>query len=122
MSAFVHWFEIPVTDFDRAVAFYQQVFQLQLRQEDCMGERNAVFTLPDGSSHGSLLHSPRLQPAAQGCRLYLDGSPDVATLLQRVRAAGGEVVLDKMALPDGMGHIAQFADPDGNIIGIHTES
>ncbi|WP_174873016.1 VOC family protein [Vogesella oryzae] len=120
MSPFVHWFEIPVTDFARAVTFYQQVFQLQLRLEHFMGEQNAVFTLADGSSHGSLLHSPRLQAAAQGCRLYLDGGADLAALLARVAPAGGQVLMEKTALPDGMGDIGQFADPDGNIIGVHS--
>ncbi|MEQ6289914.1 VOC family protein [Vogesella sp. GCM10023246] len=121
MSPFVHWFEIPVTDFDRAVAFYQQVFHVELRLEDAMGERMAIFTRPDGSSHGCLMASPRLQASPHGCRLYLDGSPDVATVLARARAAGGQVLLEKMALPDGNGDIGQFADPDGNIIGLHTE-
>lgn len=121
MSPFVHWFEIPVTDFERAVAFYQQVFQLQLRREEAMGEHMAIFTRPDGSSHGCLMASPRLQPSSHGCLLYLDGGPDVAQLLARARAAGGQVVLEKMALPDGNGDIGQFADPDGNIIGLHTE-
>ncbi|WP_157725029.1 VOC family protein [Vogesella sp. LIG4] len=120
MSPFVHWFEIPVTDFERAVAFYQQVFATTLRCRDFMGERNAVFTQADGSSQGCLLASPRLRPAAQGCRLYLDGGADVATLLARVPAAGGQVVLEKTALPEGLGHIGQFADPDGNIIGVHS--
>ena len=78
MNNMIHWFEIPATDFDRAVAFYQQVFHVELKVEHFMDDRIAVF--PDSS--GCIMASPRLQPAAQGTRIYLDGSPGVSTLLQ----------------------------------------
>ncbi len=117
MNNMIHWFEIPATDFDRAVAFYQQVFHVELKVEDFMADRIAVF--PDSS--GCIMASPRLQPAAQGSRIYLDGSPDIDTVLSRVTAAGGQVLLPAMALPDGNGSIGLFADSEGNVVGLHTE-
>lgn len=117
MSSMIHWFEIPATDFDRAVAFYQQVFHVELKVEHFMDDRIAVF--PDSS--GCIMASPRLQPAAQGTRIYLDGSPGVSTLLHRATQHGGQVLLPEMSLPDGNGQIGLFADSEGNIIGLHTE-
>ncbi len=117
MSKMIHWFEIPATDFDRAVAFYQQVFHVELKVEHLMDERIAVF--PDSS--GCIMASPRLQPAAHGTRIYLDGSPDVSTVLTRASRHGGRMVLPEMSLPDGNGQIGLFTDSEGNIIGLHTE-
>lgn len=117
MRHFIHWFELPATDFDRAVRFYQHVFHVELKVEDFMADRIAVF--PDGS--GCVMASPRLQPAAQGSRIYLDGSPDIDTVLARVTAAGGQVLLPAMVLPDGNGSIGLFADSEGNVVGLHTE-
>lgn len=117
MRHFIHWFELPATDFDRAVRFYQQVFHVELKVEHFMADRIAVF--PDSS--GCVMASSRLQPATQGTRVYLDGSPDVDTVLARVAAAGGQVLLPAMALPDGNGCIGLFADSEGNVVGLHTE-
>jgi len=117
MSNMIHWFELPASDFDRAVRFYQHVFHVELKVEDFMADRIAVF--PDSS--GCVMASPRLQPAGQGTRVYLDGSPDIDTVLARVSAAGGQVLLPAMALPDGNGCIGLFADSEGNVVGLHTE-
>jgi predicted enzyme related to lactoylglutathione lyase len=117
MHTMIHWFDIPATDFDRAVAFYQQVFHVELKEEHVMADRIAVF--PDSS--GCIMASPRLHPAANGTRIYLDGSPDVSTVLARAAQHGGQIVLPEMSLPDGHGQIGLFADSEGNIIGLHTE-
>ena len=39
----VSWFEIPSSDFDRAVTFYETIFGQELRQGDFMGTPTAVF-------------------------------------------------------------------------------
>jgi len=117
MPGTIHWFEIPASDFDRAVQFYQQVFHVELRVEHFMDDRIAVF--PDSS--GCIMASPRLQAAATGTRIYLDGSPDVSTVLARAAQHGGRIVLPEMSLPDGNGQIGLFADSEGNTIGLHTE-
>ena len=92
MRHFIHWFELPATDFDRAVRFYQQVFHVELKVEHFMADRIAVF--PDSS--GCVMASSRLQPATQGTRVYLDGSPDVDTVLARV-AAAAEILCPRYA-------------------------
>lgn len=120
MTPFVHWFEIPATDFDRAVRFYQTVFHVELKVEDLMDDRIAVFCL--GDEHpGCIMQSNRLQPAANGSRIYLDGGPDMDALLARIEPAGGQIVLPRMSLPDGNGDIALFGDSEGNVIGLHVQ-
>ena len=51
---------------------------------------------------GALTHAPNLKPAADGSVIYLR-TQRLDETLERVTRAGGRVVLDKTALPDGMG-------------------
>ncbi|KMJ52111.1 hypothetical protein ACG97_15165 [Vogesella sp. EB] len=119
MSAFVHWFEIPATDFERAVAFYRQTFHVELHVEPFMGEQIAVFRTAGGEHPGCIMTSPRLQPGSAGSRVYLDGGPDLDALLARIQAAGGVILQPRLTLPDGNGDIALFQDSEGNHIGLH---
>src|ERR1700757_2306393 len=43
-----------------------------------------------------------------------------AAELPRVPKAGGEVLLPRTALPDGMGYFAQIRDTEGNRVGLHA--
>ena len=115
----IHWFEIPAANFDRAVAFYQQVFQLQLKLEFCLVSQEKIAVFPDSS--GCIMASPRLPAAGQGCRIKLDGGPDLAATLERVKMAGGKVLQAITTLEDGNGDIALLEDSEGNIIGLHLE-
>lgn len=119
MSAFVHWFEIPATDFERAVAFYRQTFHVELHVEPFMGEQIAVFRTAGGEHPGCIMASPRLQAGSAGTRVYLDGGPDMDALLMRIQAAGGVILQPRLTLPDGNGDIALFQDSEGNHIGLH---
>ncbi|KMN31524.1 MULTISPECIES: VOC family protein [Chromobacterium] len=120
MSPVLHWFEIPVLQFERAVAFYQQVLQLELHEESFDNHRMALFPQADGSCGGALLHSPQARPHVDGVRIYLDGGADLDATLERVKTAGGIVVQPKTALPETWGQIALFSDLDGNLIGLHS--
>jgi len=41
-------------------------------------------------------------------------------VLARVAAAGGKIAMPRLALPPGLGFIAQITDLDGNRIGLHA--
>ena len=123
MSHAINWFEIPVTDLDRAVAFYATVTGRQLQRMDfgLPGQTEAVFETADRSERtGSLVQSPQSQPSVLGPLLYLNVEDDLDDCLKRVTAAGGSVALGKTALPPGMGSFAQILDTEGNRVGLHS--
>ncbi|WP_114153151.1 VOC family protein [Chromobacterium haemolyticum] len=120
MSPVLHWFEIPVIQFERAVAFYQQVLQVALHEESFDNARMALFPKTDDSCGGALLSSPQARPHVDGVRVYLDGGADLDATLERVKTAGGIVVQPKTRLPETWGHIALFSDLEGNLIGLHS--
>jgi predicted enzyme related to lactoylglutathione lyase len=42
MRKLISWFDIPTSNFNRAVKFYQNVFDLMLNIVDCGGEKMAI--------------------------------------------------------------------------------
>ena len=113
------WFEIPTRDLDRAVRFFETVLQTRLRRE-AMGPVNmAVFPHDDKAPSGALAQGDGFSPSGQGTVVYLH-LDDVRPVLERVKAAGGEVRVPVTALPEGMGFFARFADPEGNVVGLFS--
>lgn len=117
----LNWFEIPTSDLARAIAFYGHVFGCELKQEK-MGETEmAVFpyAFKEGIG-GALVHHPAMKPGAQGTVVYLNAGEDLAPVLERIAAAGGQVVMPRTVLPQDIGSIALFKDCEGNVVGLHS--
>jgi uncharacterized protein len=118
MSVNAVWFEIPSVNFERAVKFYEAVFEVSLQREN-IGGAMAMFPVSPEQAGGAIVEAqPGYAPSATG--IYLNGGADLAPLLARVTGAGGKVVLPKTALPPGMGHFAHFLDTEGNRVGLHS--
>ena len=69
----VGWFEIPVSDMDRARTFYEHVFDVKL-EEHRMGEGlMAWFPMKQGETGaaGSLVKGKGYQPSPEGVLVYL---------------------------------------------------
>ncbi len=119
----LNWFEIPVADLDRAQAFYEALLDASLKRE-AMGPETtlAVFPYAQGAGVGGCLfagtHAPA--PSDDGTVVYLDASPSLDTVLARVDAAGGRIVVPRTELPAGMGAFAQIVDSEGNRVGLHA--
>ena len=117
----LNWFEIPVTDIDRATKFYETVFDLQLERMEMMGMKMAMFpsTRGSGKANGALAQSEMHKPSMEGCIVYLNTNPDLNAALGLVEKAGGRVLMPKTGI-GGNGFMAFFADPEGNRIGLHS--
>jgi predicted enzyme related to lactoylglutathione lyase len=115
----VAWFEIPVNDLDRALAFYEEVLQIRLERRIIDGHGMAVFTGPEGGI-GALAHGESYVPSLDGCRLYFD-VPDVSRTLDRAVAAGGRVLYPVTEVEPGI-TVAEFADSEGNRIALSARA
>jgi len=115
------WFEIPAADFDRAVGFYEKVFDTQLISHDMMGARLAVFPYERPAMSGCIMQGGDTnKPGESGCLIYLVTKGALDGPLSRVVPAGGKVDTPRTALPEGMGFIAHFIDSEGNRVGLHS--
>ncbi len=120
MASAINWFDIPVTDMNRAKAFYSALLGSELTiAED---EQGMMATLPyqDGVS-GALMQGDDYTPSRQGSIIYLNGGDDLSVPLGKVEAAGGKVLTDKLSIGEN-GFIAFFLDTEGNRVGLHSMS
>jgi len=125
MAHALNWFEIPVSDMDRAVRFYETLTGQRLKREAFGGPGQELAVFPadnDADVHGALFKSPALQPAAQGTLVYLNAGDTLAPWIARAEAAGGRIVQPRVTLPDGMGCFAHIIDSEGNRVGIHAQA
>ena len=117
----VNWFEIPVADFARAVAFYERILATRLALDSSFpGMRMAIFPYQQPGVGGCLFEFAQARPHADGVRIYLNGGDDLGPVLDRVVAAGGQIVMAKTFLRQDIGYIGMFSDSEGNIVGLHS--
>lgn len=122
MQTPIAWFEIPTASLERAIAFYESVFTISLRRENCGGGEMAIFPHECPAPGGALVAMPQLQPRDNGTLIYLDGGADLNVVLARILAAGGQVVMEKTDIGKDIGHIALFIDSEGNTVGLYSKN
>jgi predicted enzyme related to lactoylglutathione lyase len=119
----ISWFEIPSVDLDRAQKFYETIFDLQLIVMDMPNIKMRMFPLDDMMGVGGAVvdsggfHKPS---ATDGPLIYLNGNPDVQHILDKVTAAGGQIIVPKTEISPEYGFMAVFIDTEGNRIGLHS--
>lgn len=123
MSATRHalnWFEIPVTDYARAKAFYEAVLGLPIQTMEMGGTTMGMLSTDPEAVGGALVQGEGAVPSTQGTLVYLNGGDDLAAMLGRVEAAGGQVAVPKTEIGAGFGFFAHFIDTEGNKLGLHS--
>jgi uncharacterized protein len=118
----VNWVEIPVLNFDRAKSFYSKIYDYEM-PEMMMGPLRMGFLLFDQEKQAvgaAIVQGETYIPSAQGVRVYLNGGSDLNTVLNRVLAAGGKIILPKTTINAELGYMAIFLDPEGNQIHLHS--
>ncbi len=123
MKNAVNWFEIPVTDYQRAKTFYQAILGVAITDMP-MPEENVEYGLfPHDQENmgvgGAIMKMDKMIPSKDGSTVYLNGGNDLNVALNKVVAAGGEVFIPKMAIGEN-GFIAQFIDTEGNRVALHS--
>ena len=120
----VGWFEIPVTDMDRAKRFYEAVFEVEISIHDLGGLVMGWFPYEEGVKgiSGSLVKHEMYRPSDFAGPLVYFSSRDVSIELARVEQAGGEVMRPKTEVGGGFGFMGLIKDTEGNRIGLHSRS
>ena len=118
----LNWFEISVSDMNRAKKFYESVFDIKMQEQEMMGMKMAFFPAEDmnGKVSGGLVQGPMHKPSADGSKVYLNGNPDLSHALGKIEKAGGKIVMPKTKISDEIGHMAYFVDSEGNNVALHS--
>ena len=112
------WFEIPATDFGRAVRFYETLFATPLVHTSDFPNM-AVFPYERPGVSGCVAYGDGHRPCADGTVVYLNCEGRIDQILSRLEAAGGRIVESKNLIPN-IGWVAQIRDSEGNRIGLHA--
>ena len=123
----LNWFEIPVTDFERAKKFYETLFNYQM-PENQMGDARMGFLLFDFQNAkvgGAIVHYPGFYTSqSNGTMVYLNCEPDLQIVLDRVETAGGKTLQAKkeISTEQKLGFFALILDSEGNRVALHSMS
>ncbi|HEY9007181.1 VOC family protein [Ohtaekwangia sp.] len=118
----ITWFEIPVSDFDRAKKFYSAIYDYQM-PETMVGPTRMGFFLYEQKEQrvgGAICFGKGYTPTTEGARVYLNGGSDLSMVLDRVEQAGGKVILPKTLIAPEHGYYALFHDTEGNLLALHS--
>lgn len=119
----VSWFEIPATDLARAQKFYEAIFDISMIAMDFPNIKMRLFPLEDQMGVGGAVcdsggfHKPS---ATDGPLIYLNANPDVQNILDKVEAAGGNILVPKTEISPEHGYMAVILDTEGNRIALHA--
>lgn len=113
----VVWSEIPVTDLKKASVFYGAATGMDMVHDE-NGPNPIVFLSGDRGVAGHLYEG---KPSGDGTgpTVHLAAEGDLDAIKARVWDAGGKVLSDPIAIPDG--RFIYCLDPDGNSIGLFEE-
>jgi uncharacterized protein len=117
----INWFEIPVSDFERAKAFYEAIFLIEMQQSGLDDYKMAFFPNNGGVS-GAICYGESYIPSGVGSLVYLNASPDLNAVLERVTEHGGRILVPKSQVGEGLGCYAFIVDTEGNRIALQSES
>lgn len=118
----IGWFDLYVSNMERAVVFYEQVLELKLEvMGDPTGETQ-MMSFPGAinlsGASGALVKSAHASPGIGGTMIYFNVE-DCAVAASRVAAAGGQIIRPKFSIGQ-FGWVALCQDTEGNIFGLNS--
>lgn len=118
---YVSWFEIPATDFQQAVHFYNNIFGIEMEQNITEANAMAYFPVTSGIG-GAIIAGPGSIPSDIGPLIYLNGGNDLNNVLNKVEDNGGRIVMPKTLISKDAGYFAIFIDSQGNKLALHSNN
>lgn len=113
----VVYFEIPVKNIERAVAFYKAVFNFEFLKENIDNNEMALFPFVNDNSgiSGALAKGEIYQPTKNGVVIYFH-TEDIDETMKLATSNGGKILYPKT--DNGIGLVAEFEDTEGNRIAL----
>lgn len=120
----LNWFEIAVSDIDRAQKFYEVVFDISMERSDMEQMQMAFFPFDptSGKATGAIVQSTMHLPSQEGVIIYLNANPNLEIALAKIEGAGGKVLIPKTQITEEHGYMAFFTDTEGNKLALHSQA
>jgi predicted enzyme related to lactoylglutathione lyase len=122
MKNAINWFEITVSNYERAKKFYAEIMGVEITDHH-MDDKNIKYGIfpydMENGVGGALMQMEGMNPSMDGATIYLNGGDDLSTSLTKVENAGGKILIPKTSIGED-GFFAQFSDTEGNRIALHS--
>jgi uncharacterized protein len=116
----VGWFDIHVSNMERAKKFYETVFNLQLIDLPIEWGKQSLFpsNYEGFNISGALVENKDMIAGGNNTVVYFV-TDECITEEAKVENAGGKIVRSKMAIGE-FGFVSIIIDTEGNTIGLHS--
>lgn len=122
MENLINWFEIPATDFSRAVSFYKAILGSDIKETKMFGTKMGFFPTDGANVSGAIVQGKGYNPSSDGVIAYLNGGNDLQNVLDKVENNNGKVIVPKTQISPEMGYFGMFIDTEGNKMAVHSIS
>ena len=120
MKSYVAIFEIPATDMERAVSFYQEILGITIERMEFPGMEMGLLPYEDQMVTAVIMKGEGYEPSASGVTIYMNAGEDLQVVLDKVETNGGKILMPKTPHADESGFFALLLDSEGNKIGLHS--
>jgi len=120
MQNLINWFEIPATNFNRAVSFYKAILDLKIEEAEMFGSKMGFFPTDGKNVSGAIVQGEDYKPSTDGVVAYLNGGNDLQDILNKVENNKGQVIVPKTQISPEMGYFGMFIDTEGNKMAVHS--
>ncbi len=118
----VGWFEIPVTDMEKAKKFYEEVLDIYSQVQDFHITEMGWFPFSETKpwAAGFLIKNEAYQASEEKGVLIHFSSADISTQSKKVLKAGRKVLQAKTLIAEDAGFMGLFVDSERNRIALNT--
>lgn len=120
MKNLINWFEIPATDFKRAVSFYTTILELDIKESEIFGSKMGFFPTDGTNVSGAIVQGEGYKPSTEGVLAYLNGGLDLQIILDKIEPSNGKIIVPKTQISTEMGYFGMFIDSEGNKMAVHS--
>ncbi len=118
----VGWFDIYVSNLDRAKKFYEMVFNTELVDLPIERGKQSLFPFDREGPNisGALVEKVDMIANGNNTIVYFE-TVDCIAEESKIEKAGGKIIKSKMSIGE-FGFISIFIDTEGNTIGLHSRN
>ena len=120
MENLINWFEIPATNYNRAVSFYKAILALDIKETEMFGTKMGFFPSDGKNVSGAIVQGENYKPSSDGVIAYLNGGNDLQAILDKVANNNGKVIVPKTQISPETGFFGMFIDTEGNKMAVHS--
>ncbi|OYU97183.1 MAG: glyoxalase [Bacteroidetes bacterium B1(2017)] len=111
----INWFEIPVGNMPRAIAFYENFLEATVNLQDLGDFKMALL----GGQQGALIQHSAYKPSYAGTLIYLSAHMPIVEQMELAVSLGGKILRPAALISEDFGFTGIIEDTEGNRIGIH---